>query len=102
MDFSRRKLEIDGFFSPEVDRFRAMVRSTEPFKPWFDYALDLNRIGMDLLHHATTPLTDGSAGSTHARRVPSGGGKALDQVADPDDLDGFEYECAADAVSSPA
>jgi Family of unknown function (DUF5677) len=50
--------EVDGFFSPEIDRFRAVVRTTEPFKTWFDYALDLNRIGLDLLKHATTPSTD--------------------------------------------
>jgi Family of unknown function (DUF5677) len=50
--------EIDGFFSPEIERFRVGVRSTEPYKAWFEYALELNRIGMDLLKHATTPSTD--------------------------------------------
>jgi hypothetical protein len=37
--------EIDGFFSPEIDRFREGVRSNSSFQPWFDYAGDLNRIG---------------------------------------------------------
>jgi hypothetical protein len=50
--------EIDGFFSPELEQFRAGVRGTEPYKAWFDYALDLNRIGFDLLRQASSPATD--------------------------------------------
>jgi hypothetical protein len=50
--------EIDGHFSPEIDRFRDAVRTTAPFKAWFDYALGLNRIGLDMLKNATTPLAD--------------------------------------------
>jgi hypothetical protein len=50
--------EIDGFFSPEVDRFREAVRATSPFKPWFDYAIGLNRTGMDLLRTVSTPPND--------------------------------------------
>jgi hypothetical protein len=45
--------EIDGFFSPDIEGFRRYVRSAEPYKSWFDYALDLNRIGFDLLRRAT-------------------------------------------------
>jgi Family of unknown function (DUF5677) len=50
--------ETDGFFSPDIDRFREAVRTTAPFKAWFDYALGLNRIGLDLLKHASTPSAD--------------------------------------------
>ena len=50
--------ETDGFFSPEIAKFRHAVRTTHPFRAWFDYALGLNRIGFDLLRHATTQPTD--------------------------------------------
>jgi hypothetical protein len=50
--------EIDGFFSPEIDRFRESVRATAPFKDWFDYAVGLNRIGLDLMKRESTPLAD--------------------------------------------
>jgi len=50
--------EIDGFFSPDIDRFRHSVTTTSPFKEWFEYARGLNRIGLDLLNRATTPLSD--------------------------------------------
>jgi hypothetical protein len=46
--------ETDGFFSPEIDRFREALRSTSPGKPWFDYALGLNAIGLDLLKNSFT------------------------------------------------
>ena len=39
--------EVDGYFSPEIDRFREAVRSAAPFKAWFDYALGLNRVGYE-------------------------------------------------------
>jgi hypothetical protein len=50
--------ETDGFFSPEIAQFRHAVRTTPPFRAWFDYALRLNRIGFDLLRHASTQPTD--------------------------------------------
>lgn len=50
--------EIDGFFSPEVEQFRHAVRSTPPFSTWFDYALGLNRIDLDLMKRATVALAD--------------------------------------------
>jgi hypothetical protein len=46
--------EQEGFFSPELDQFRVAMRSTHPTKPWFDFALGLNRIGFDLLRQART------------------------------------------------
>jgi hypothetical protein len=58
--------EIDGFFSPELERFREAVRTTEPFKSWFDYALGLNRIGFDLLRHAASTATDSRLFTMHA------------------------------------
>lgn len=61
--------EVDGFFSPEIDRFREAVRTTEPFKSWFDYALGLNRIGFDLLRQATSPATDPQLFAMHANFV---------------------------------
>jgi len=57
--------EIDGFFSPELEQFRDAVRSTSPTKEWFDYALDLNRIGFDLLRSATTTPTEKAAFAIH-------------------------------------
>src|SRR5438105_7743709 len=57
--------EIDGFFSPDLDQFREAVRSAVPTKAWFDYALDLNRIGFDLLRNATTAPSDNAAFMIH-------------------------------------
>ena len=50
--------ETEGFFSPEIDRFREAVRSTIPGKPWFDYAHDLNALGLELLRSAFTERTE--------------------------------------------
>jgi hypothetical protein len=47
--------EHDEFFSPDIDQFRDQIRSTAPFNTWFDYALDLNRMGLNLLKSASTP-----------------------------------------------
>jgi uncharacterized protein DUF5677 len=55
---SQMPFETDGFFSPEIAKFRHAVRTTHPFRAWFDYALGLNRIGFDLLRHATTRPID--------------------------------------------
>jgi hypothetical protein len=40
-----------------------------PFKAWFDYALGLNRIGLDLLRTVSTPSTDPRLFSMHAHFV---------------------------------
>ena len=56
--------EQDGFFSPELDQFRDAMRTTAP-KPWFDYALDLNRIGLDLLRQAKTVRSDNALFTMH-------------------------------------
>jgi hypothetical protein len=57
--------EQDGFFSPELDQFRDAMRTTDPSKPWFDYALDLNRIGLDLLRQAKTVRSDNALFTMH-------------------------------------
>jgi Family of unknown function (DUF5677) len=57
--------EQEGFFSPDLDRFREAVRTTDPTKAWFDYALDLNRIGFDLLRSATTTRSEPAEFAQH-------------------------------------
>ena len=57
--------EQDGFFSPELDQFRDAMRTTAPSKPWFDYALDINRIGLDLLRQAKTARSDNALFTMH-------------------------------------
>jgi hypothetical protein len=61
--------EIDGFFSPEVQQLRQAVRTCEPFKSWFDYALGLNRIGLDLLKRASSVPTDPRLFAMHGHFV---------------------------------
>jgi hypothetical protein len=50
--------ENEGFFSPDIDRFRAEVRALPECKVWFDYAEDLNRIGLAMLKGHEAPLHD--------------------------------------------
>jgi hypothetical protein len=57
--------ERDGFFSPDLDQFRHAMRATAPSKAWFDYALDLNRIGFDLLTTAETSRSDNALFMMH-------------------------------------
>ncbi len=57
--------EIDGFFSPDLEGFQHAVRTTAPTKAWFDYALDLNCIGFDLLRDATTAGSENAAFAIH-------------------------------------
>jgi hypothetical protein len=42
-------LERDGFFSSQAEGLRLRTREMQPFKAWFDYALDLNRLGYEML-----------------------------------------------------
>lgn len=49
-------LETQGFLSPDVDTFRLAVRSTPPFKAWFEFADELNRHGLDTLRGHQTSL----------------------------------------------
>jgi len=57
--------EQNGFFSAELDQFRDAIRTTAPTKLWFDYALDLNRIGLDLLRRAETARDDNALFTMH-------------------------------------
>ncbi|VIO70470.1 hypothetical protein CI1B_31240 [Bradyrhizobium ivorense] len=57
--------EVDGFFSRDLELFQRAVRTTAPTKAWFDYALDLNRIGFDLLRNATTARSENAAFAIH-------------------------------------
>jgi hypothetical protein len=66
---SLMSFEQDGFFSPEIQSFRECVRASAQFKPWFDYALDLNRIGLDLLRRATSVSTDPRLFAMHGHFV---------------------------------
>ena len=50
--------ETDGFFSKEIVDFRRHVRTTEPFKAWFDYATTLVQLGLEILAPLETPLGD--------------------------------------------
>ena len=46
---SKVTFERDGFFSPQAEAFRRHAREYPSFKPWFDYAFDLNRLGYEML-----------------------------------------------------
>jgi hypothetical protein len=50
--------DTEGFFSPEMARFREAIRTAPECKPWFDFAAGLNRLGLDMLKGHETPLDD--------------------------------------------
>jgi hypothetical protein len=47
-----------GFLSPELDKFRASLRSVPAYKAWFDFGDGLNRLGNDMLDGVNVPLDD--------------------------------------------
>jgi hypothetical protein len=51
MSFATQGFLADG-------RFRTAVREIPDYKVWFDYAADLNRLGLDLLHDLTVSADD--------------------------------------------
>jgi hypothetical protein len=59
----------DGFFSGEIEHFRLAVRGSSKFKPWFNYALELNRVGLDLVRHASISQADESLTVMHSHFV---------------------------------
>lgn len=59
----------DGFFSPEIEGFRTNVRDGQPTKVWFDYALELNRLGFDMLRRVETLRTDNQQFALNAHFV---------------------------------
>jgi hypothetical protein len=48
----------DGFLSPTMDRFRASLKNVAAYKAWFDYAEELNRLGLDMLRDRDVPRHD--------------------------------------------
>ena len=55
---NQMSFETEGFFSSEIEKFRINVRNEQPTKAWFDYALDLNRLGFDMLRQVDTLRAD--------------------------------------------
>jgi hypothetical protein len=41
--------ETHGFLSDEINRFRKVVRTTTPYKQWFDFAQELNLFGSEVI-----------------------------------------------------
>jgi hypothetical protein len=41
--------ETHGFLSDEINRFRTVVRTTTPYKQWFDFAQELNLFGSEAI-----------------------------------------------------
>jgi Family of unknown function (DUF5677) len=48
----------DGFLSSTMDRFRASLKDVAAYKAWFDYAEELNRLGLDMLRDRDVPRHD--------------------------------------------
>jgi Family of unknown function (DUF5677) len=48
----------EGFRSPTMARFRDSVRTIPAYKAWFDFADDLNRLGLDMLRDLDVPRHD--------------------------------------------
>ena len=47
--------DTDGFFSTDMEKFRAAVTSQQPTKAWFDYAHDLNRFALAMVGDLAMP-----------------------------------------------
>ena len=45
----------EGFLSPDLEKFRVSVRTNPTYKVWFEFADDLNRLGLDMLERHETP-----------------------------------------------
>jgi hypothetical protein len=61
--------EEDGFLSPDLESFRTNVRERGGTKLWFDYALNLNRIGFDLLRQAVSDKADNARFIMHVHSL---------------------------------
>ena len=48
----------DGFLSPTMDRFRASLKNIAACKAWFEFAEELNRLGLDMLRDRDVPRHD--------------------------------------------
>ena len=47
-----------GFLSPELEKFRATLRSVPTYKAWFELGDDLNRFGHEMVDGLDVPLDD--------------------------------------------
>jgi hypothetical protein len=59
----------NGFFSAEIEEFRRAIRSSAKLKPWFNYALELNRAGIDLVANAPISQSDKRLTAIHTHFV---------------------------------
>lgn len=48
----------DGFLSPTMDRYRASLKTVAAYKAWFDFAEELNHLGLDMLRDRDVPRHD--------------------------------------------
>lgn len=48
----------DGFLSPTMERYRASLKNVATHKAWFDFAEELNRLGLDMLRDRDVPRHD--------------------------------------------
>jgi len=51
-------LAVDGFLSPVMDRFRASLRSVAVYMASFEFAEELNRLGIEMLRDRDVPQYD--------------------------------------------
>ena len=50
--------DAQGFLSPAIGRFRTSVREVAAYNQWFDFAEELNRLGLDMLRDHEVPRDD--------------------------------------------
>jgi hypothetical protein len=50
--------DAQGFLSPAIASFRTPVRQVAVYKQWFDFAEELNRLGLDMLRDHEVPRDD--------------------------------------------
>ncbi|MFI4998283.1 MAG: DUF5677 domain-containing protein [Reyranellales bacterium] len=55
---SRVSFATDGFLSPTIDRFRTSMRKVPTYRQWFEFAEDLNRLGIDMQRDRDIPRND--------------------------------------------
>jgi hypothetical protein len=48
----------DGFLSPTMEHFCASLKTVAVYKAWFDFAEELNRLGIDMLRNRDVPRDD--------------------------------------------
>jgi hypothetical protein len=48
----------EGFLSPTMERYRASLKNAATYKAWFDFAEELNRLGLDMLRDRDVPRND--------------------------------------------